>query len=56
MIQTAEELAGSQGVVAACAALAVPRSTLYRARPAPTVSAVAAPPQNRRPGQRPHGR
>jgi transposase InsO family protein len=36
MIQTAEELATSQGVVAACAALAVPRSSLYRARPAPT--------------------
>ena len=44
MIQTAEELAASQGVVAACAALAVPRSTLYRARPAPTVSEVATPP------------
>ncbi len=44
MIQTAEELAASQGVAAACAALAVPRSTLYRTRPAPTVSAVAAPP------------
>jgi putative transposase len=43
MIQTAEELAASQGVAAACAALAVPRSTFYRTRPAPTVSAVAAP-------------
>jgi putative transposase len=43
MIQTAEELAASQGVVAACAALAVPRSSLYRARPAPTVPEVAAP-------------
>jgi len=44
MIQTAEELATSQGVVAACAALAVPRSSLYRVRPAPTVPEVAAPP------------
>jgi putative transposase len=43
MIQTAEELAASQGVVAACAALVVPRSSLYRARPAPAVPAVAAP-------------
>jgi putative transposase len=33
MIETAEELATAQGVVAACAALAVPRSSLYRARP-----------------------
>ncbi len=44
MIATAEELAVSQGVVAACAVLAVPRSSLYRARPAPTVPEVAAPP------------
>ncbi len=44
MIETAEELAVSQGVVAACAVLAVPRSSLYRARPAPTVPEVAAPP------------
>jgi putative transposase len=44
MIQTAEELAVSQGVAAACAALAVPRSSLYRARPAPSVPEVAAPP------------
>ena len=56
MIQTAEELAASQGVAAACAALAVPRSSLYRARPAPTVPEAAAPRQNRRPAQRPHGR
>lgn len=33
MIQTAEELAAAQGVTVACAALAVPRSSLYRARP-----------------------
>jgi putative transposase len=44
MIETAEELAASQGVVAACAVLAVPRSSLYRARPAPTVPEVAASP------------
>jgi putative transposase len=44
MIQTAEEGAASHGIVAACAALAVPRSTLYRVRPALTVSAVVAPP------------
>lgn len=44
MIQTAQELAASQGVVAACAALAVPRSSLYRARPAPTVAQAAVPP------------
>jgi putative transposase len=44
MIETAEELAVSQGVVAACAVLAVPRSSLYRARPAPAVPEVAAPP------------
>ena len=44
MIETAEELAASQGVAAACAVLAVPRSSLYRARPAPTVPAVAASP------------
>jgi putative transposase len=37
MIQTAEELAVSHGVVAACTALAVPRSSLYRARPTPNV-------------------
>jgi transposase InsO family protein len=44
MIQTAEELAATHGVAAACNALAVPRSSLYRARPALTVPAVAAPP------------
>jgi transposase InsO family protein len=44
MIATAEELAVSQGVGTACAVLAVPRSSLYRARPAPTVPEVAAPP------------
>ena len=44
MIQTAEDLAAAQGVAAACAALAVPRSSLYRARPAPSVPEVAAPP------------
>ena len=53
MIQTAEELAASQGVVAACAALATPRSSLYRARrkaaaadvPAPAPAARPAPPR-----------
>jgi transposase InsO family protein len=44
MIESAEEQAASHGVAAACAVLAVPRSSLYRARPAPTVPAVAAPP------------
>jgi hypothetical protein len=47
MIETAEELAVSQGVVAACAVLAVPRSSLYRARPAPvaeTVTPASEPP------------
>lgn len=43
MIQTTEELASSQGVVAACAALAVPRSSLYRARPAPTAPEAPEP-------------
>jgi putative transposase len=32
MIQTAEELAASHGVITACAALALPRSSLYRTR------------------------
>ena len=32
MIQPAEELAAAQGVAAACAVLAVPRSSRYRAR------------------------
>lgn len=35
MIQAAEELAVAHGVAAACTALAVPRSSLYRARPTP---------------------
>jgi putative transposase len=43
MIQTAEELAGAHGVTAACAALSVPRSSLYRARPAPTVAEAVLP-------------
>ena len=43
MIQTAEELAASQGVAAACAALAVPRSSLYRARPATRMPEAPAP-------------
>jgi putative transposase len=43
MIQTAEELAASQGVAVACAALTVPRSSLYRARPATTVTLASAP-------------
>jgi transposase InsO family protein len=43
MIQTAEELAASQGVAAACVALAVPRSSLYRARPATTVTEAVIP-------------
>lgn len=43
MIQAAEELAVSHGIAAACAALAVPRSSLYRARPAPTVTAADLP-------------
>jgi putative transposase len=33
MIQTAAELAATHGVATACSALAVPRSSLYRARP-----------------------
>ena len=51
MIQTAEELAVSHGAAAACAALAVPRSSLYRARPATTVAEVVAPEPE--PGPRP---
>jgi putative transposase len=43
MIQTAAELAVSHGVAAACRALVVPRSTLYRARPATSVPESAAP-------------
>ena len=56
MIQTAEELAVSHGVAAACTALAVPRSSLYRARPAPAGGNGRAPAsQNRRPAPRPAG-
>ena len=44
MMQTAEELAVTQGVAAACAALAMPRSSLYRARlPASNVAPAVAP-------------
>jgi len=43
MIHTAEELAASQGVAAACAALTVPRSSLYRARPPINVPQAPAP-------------
>jgi putative transposase len=42
MIQTAEELALAHGVAAACTALAVPRSSLYRARPTPNVPQTPA--------------
>jgi len=49
MIQTAEELAASQGVVAACAALATPRSSLYRARRQASASDVTAPAAAARP-------
>ena len=53
MIQAAEELAVTQGVAVACAALAVPRSSLYRARPtsngpeapAPELASRPAPPR-----------
>jgi putative transposase len=51
MIQTAEELAASQGVAVACAALAVPRSSLYRARRATAMAEVVAPEPE--PGPRP---
>jgi putative transposase len=43
MIQTAEELAATHGVAAACNALAVPRSSLYRARPATRMPEASAP-------------
>ena len=49
MIQTAEELAVSQGVAVACAALAVPRSSLYRARPTSNIPAAPAPEPASRP-------
>jgi putative transposase len=42
VIQAAEQLARTDGVTAACAALQVPRSTLYRHRP--TSAALEAPP------------
>ena len=45
MMQTAEELAASHGVAAACKVLAVPRSSLYRARPA-TRMPEAQPPES----------
>jgi putative transposase len=51
MIQTAEELAASHGVAAACAALSVPRSSLYRARPATNVP--GAPARGPEPASRP---
>jgi putative transposase len=50
MIQTAEQLAASQGVKVACAALAVPRSSLYDARSQaaePTASAPREAPSRR---------
>jgi putative transposase len=47
MIQTAAELATSQGVAAACLALAVPRSRLYRARPATSPAALPSEPAAR---------
>jgi putative transposase len=43
MIHTAEELAATHGVAAACAALAVPRSSLYRARPTTNVPEAPTP-------------
>jgi len=49
MIQTAEELAALQGVAVACAALAVPRSSLYRARPSRNVPEAPAPEPASRP-------
>lgn len=49
MIQTAEELAISHGVAAACTALAVARSSLYRARPASRVAEAPAPEAAKRP-------
>lgn len=43
MIQAAQELAAAQGVAAACATLAVPRSSFYRAQPAPPAAEAARP-------------
>jgi len=53
MMQTAEELAASYGVATACNALAVPRSSLYRARsatrmPEPAPESAAKPEPARR--------
>ena len=50
MIQTAEQLAKSQGVKAACEALAVPRSSLYDAR---TQAAEPVAPESRETPSRP---
>ena len=49
MIQTAEQLAVSQGVKAACEALAVPRSSLYDARKQTAELSVAEPQQEAQP-------
>lgn len=43
MIQTVAELAASQGVAVACAALAVPRSSFYRAQATPQAPATPEP-------------
>ena len=45
MIQTAEELAISHGVTAACSAVVVPRSSLYRAWPTPSMLETPEPEQ-----------
>ena len=50
MMQLAEHLAESQGVVAACATLGLPRSSLYRARPSANVPDV---PDSAEPAVRP---
>lgn len=52
MIQAAERLAESQGVAAACAALGVPRSSLYRQRLPATVAETPAEPSVRSAPQR----
>ncbi len=49
MIETAEQLAESQGVVAACAALGVPRSSLYEVRAQAVRPADPEPPAATRP-------
>ena len=51
MMQLAEHLAESQGVVAACATLGLPRSSLYRARPSANVPDVL--PDSAEPAVRP---